>query len=199
MMRSIKLAALCCLGLLTHTAQATDITIDFEDFTAFTLASPGFQTRGFEFTLDSGGSIHNHRTWDLGLNTSGNDGQATLTLREQSNRLFSLHSFDLYELLIFNNESSTDIQLLVTGHQIGGAQVTRSLGHSDALTNILLAGFDNLQSVDFHLTGAYLPSAPTGAYFPVVHLDNFAVSTVPTPAALWLLLAGLGLLRHVRR
>jgi hypothetical protein len=185
-MRSLLLIMLAW----SATAQAETVTIDFEEFTSYTLVSnTSFESQGYILSVAGGGSVHGHHTWDLALSGQG----SVFSMEKQDGGLFSLQQFELYELLANIGPEAGSVAVQIVGYQSGGGQVTSNLLESNAFSLIELSGFNNLESIEFTLTGNLSP---------VAHFDNFIIAAaVPVPPAVLLFgsaLAGLGWVRRKR-
>jgi hypothetical protein len=195
-MRSILLMLMFCCA----SANATVVTVDFEEITDFTIYYSDFNSSSYNFSIESGTMVITPYGGGPYLSMSGTlDGWSTLTMKHQNDSVFSLLQFDLNQLHVSDGSGALNVELQITGYQTGGGQVSTILYSADAGGTILLSGFDNLEYVDFHLVGDYNPvSTSEGGYWPVASMDNFA-ATVPIPAAVWLFgsgLAGLGFMRR---
>jgi hypothetical protein len=190
-------------GLLSFSAQAAPVTIDFEEFsigdgpTGSMGTYDWFQSQGYEFNGGNGPCgqygcppeifIGDSGSKSLGAinGWAGQDGfgaEVFVSMRKADGGAFAISSLDL----VLEGFISTSIIGTLAGG--GAADLSVSVGTGDWL---------NLELVTFSAEGGnsgFLNEA--GA---AVELDNIAVSAVPVPAAVWLFgsaLAGLGWMRR---
>jgi len=173
--------------LLATSAQAT--VIDFESHptgpSGTSLTTQGYTlsaTGGFGTTLfvqeDSNyGPETKYLNWFIL--------QTTLSIEEENQGLFDLHSFDLS-----TSEISGSPEVQLTGFLSGGGTVSTTLAITElAFSNYVFGSeWSGLERIEF---GS--PQAFSGV------IDNINLSQVPIPAAFWLLGSGLGLLGWMRK
>jgi hypothetical protein len=184
------------LLLVVGSSQAAPVTIDFEEFVfpedTLTLVE-SLESKSYTFQAIAPGANFATLGFPVGNNVVGTCSggpSCGLTLTHSINPTFSIQSFDYY----VNDISLGDCcipYLEITGYLEGGGELSQLLywtGATQLSTHYFSSEWSNL--VAFEATGT------SGAY------DNFVVTSVPVPAAVWLFgsaLAGLGWLRRNRR
>lgn len=191
-----KLYSLVAVCLFAVSAQATAVTIDFEEFnvgdsapSAFVpLVSQGFDIWSYENPSPAPMSVINgtNGTNALGGSISG-PGQDSfgyavqIEIERSDGGAFAIHSFDLFADV--DPEGWTQIRgYLAAG---GIANLGTPVGTGDWLL---------LDKIEFRAEGNGF-----GFGYASLEIDNIVVSAVPVPAAVWLFgsaLAGLGWMRR---
>jgi hypothetical protein len=203
-MRSIFLTMLL---LVSASANAAPITIDFEEFSGETFSFPNplyskdyvieQSEPNINFPDGYPGSVGEPI---YGVPLQGDGGNvfnycADAFCHGDVPPLFTLSTvndnpFDLFSVDFAANNVG---QLQVTGYYIGGGSISETIfaDGTSWQTQAFGAGWSNLDRVEF-LTPLFVGSGTAA-------LDNIVVSTVPVPAAVWLFgsaLAGLGWMRR---
>jgi len=191
----LKALALVAGAFATFSAgSAQALTIDFEgissDFSYVNYDNAGPSVGGFNFNVSHGHVIGKDYYSSYYATNNGSawlvhDSSGNMSL-DNGGGAFSLSQFDFGT---FDPNSRPSSPVTVTGYLLGGGILTHSLTQSGNFSTILLAGWNNLTSVVFSGNGY-------GTY------DNFivnagAVSAVPVPAALQLVLSAFGLMGFV--
>jgi hypothetical protein len=189
-------ATLILLGCLVIPAQATAVTIDFEEFTTSTagpIVSQDFRFDGFQLSATS-------------INITGStfalvDTDGPISMEHVGGELFSLSAMDLglstYDQT-FSPTGSNFASIAVTGFLDGGGVVQSSFDvNSWQVSNANFSGWDNLTRVDIEFTD-YDGCHSCGLQYFFHSVDNIGVSVIPIPAAVWLFGSGLGLLGWFR-
>jgi hypothetical protein len=202
---------LCLFLLLSATANAATVTIDFEELAGgpysgvnlpaslptkgYTLersaSPPGFGENGFPGGIGPAVNgvpdpVSGTELLSYCASTFCGTEPFVFTLSNASSLSFSLHSLD------FASNSSL-VQLQVVGYLSAGGTLNASMfadgaGWQTLVLGSAWSGLERIELVTAMNAGAY-----SGG------LDNIVVSTVPVPATVWLLssaLAGLGWLRR---
>jgi hypothetical protein len=213
MNRLISIAIVTTLGIISLSAQASSITIDFEEFNIGDgggvdigpFAPPGqpsslITSQGYTFsgngasdsnpymsaeivTGTNTGGTHAYRGSVGGYGQDGYNFSANISLRKTDGGAFAIHSLDLF----MNSNGSTEI--------FGRSGDTGLFVNLDGVA-VGTGGWLNLQSVSFKAEGDGF-----GPGFGIVEVDNITVSAVPIPAAAWLFgsaLVGLGWMRRTQ-
>jgi len=170
-----------CLAACSLPAQA--VTIDFQslqhDDTAQTYHGTTYTEDGFTLSavsLYSNGTMNPYYQGSTAL-FFGNQGTIG-TLTADNGSAFDLTSIDLAEM------DPGTATVTFTGHLLGGGTVSQSftldgIGGGSGFETFVFSGFTNLTHVDWTNES------------PFHQFDNIVVSTVPAPAAAWLLGSGL--------
>ena len=198
MSRLLSAALSVVVGFTCLTAQASSVTIDFEEFSLGTTSVGPFDSNGYRFqgisfpgpipdglpseivTGDSGTNSLETANWWAGQDGYG--AEASMSMKKIDGGAFAISSLDL---LLYGGVSTA-----ISGTLAGGgiADLSVAVGTGDWL---------NLELVTFSASGGgfgFFEEA--GAQ---IQLDNVSVSAVPVPAAVWLFgsaLAGLGWMRR---
>jgi len=168
------------LACVVQTASAGLIDIDFEEFSDYELFQNGqVTTKGFLFQSETSLVVHSHVTKDLGWSSCCRASSRTTTLQSIDGNNFSLLQFDVHYLndLVFVTDGSIepiDALLNVAALNSLGELVELTIGPSTSTRTFTSKLFENLSRVDFTLVGT-----SESGHYPVVHLDNFVVSTTP--------------------
>jgi hypothetical protein len=173
-------------------------TVDFEDLAAYAVNNyfSSVPSNDYEFSDGIGAVLVNGPIADKSIafcteynsQCPGN----YLTMTNQSGKLFDLHSIDV-EFYSSNLSGAGFDTIEVTGFLGAGGSVITTFTFETGLSVPETLTFGNEW---LGLTSIELSAGPT---FSSLALDNFVVTTVPIPAAVWLFgsaLAGLGWLRR---
>ncbi len=190
----MRIVAACLLSII-GSAQAANITIDFEQFSGVVVDLQPVGTGialNDGFVMSASGTIWlteangpSPRSIDIVLNSPGGTGDVTFSKADGS--AFSLLSFD-YAFAGPGNWPMTLSAVKAGGEVVSLDPGLIALDNSYA-TYTASSLFTDIVSLNFLGDGDGPPMA----------LDNINVSTVPVPAAVWLFgsaLAGLGWLRR---
>ncbi len=190
----MRIVAVCLLSII-GSAQAANITIDFEQFSGVVVDLQPVGTGialNDGFVMSASGTIWlteangpSPRSIDIVLNSPGGTGDVTFSKADGS--AFSLLSFD-YAFAGPGNWPMTLSAVKAGGEVVSLDPGLIALDNSYA-TYTASSLFTDIVSLNFLGDGDGPPMA----------LDNINVSTVPVPAAVWLFgsaLAGLGWLRR---
>ena len=197
---SIKTIAILAAGLLSVTANAAPVTIDFDEDLPTYFGLETWQENGMSLTSNQpdGTLVDNNNLVRANLFAPGtgnntqslffgaNGAASTITMTSDApGTVFSLSSFEASSLY---NAAGT---MTVTGFFNGGGSTSQVINLDSDLTAYNVAGFTGLSSVVFEFDGS--------AFFAPYDLDNISVDVVPIPAAAWLMISGLGLLAGMSR
>lgn len=203
MFRNIRLACIAAGGIFVWNAHAVAATITFDSIPASwngTIASvtdAGFTVASqHSFWISDGASFCSPQCPENGthyLITQAEFGDGPLIVSATNGSTFGLTSFQYAETWVGVSYSP---HVYVVGHLASGGTIAASFlldGINDGSgplidfqTAILPTGFQNLTSVDF-----------TADYTYQMSLDNLAVTPIPVPASLMLLISGIGVLSLV--
>jgi hypothetical protein len=196
MRRIIAITTVAVAGFLSLTAQASTVTVDFEEFSVGDNPNV-LNSNGYEF-LGGGGSDGNpfnnaevitgtntggtnaYGAYSTGLGQDGFNFRAQVTIRRDDGGAFAINAMDYF---IDSNGPSADIFGTLAGG--GAADLSAPIGTGDWL---------NLERVIFEAEGDGF-----GPGFGRIEVDNLQLTAVPVPAAVWLFgsaLAGLGWMRR---
>jgi hypothetical protein len=183
-----------CLIVLSHSAFAGTVTIDFENTLPLYFGVDTYQQDGFTLTsnVPFGTVIDDSNTVraNLGIFSGGTNSQSivwgengapsTLSLGGDNGEVFSLLGLDASSLYALSGD------LLLTGTLAGGGTVMQTLTLNGNLTSYLVSGMDNLSALSLSFDGSSF-AAP-------FELDNIELAVVPVPGAVWLFASALGFL-----
>ena len=200
----ISTTMVALFGLLSLNAQASSVTIDFEEFSLGTSSTSAFVSQGYEFWGSSfPGPIPDGLPSEIVTGSSGTNsleafngwgGQdsyganVSIRMNREDDGAFAIHSLDLLLAGCASGGVSCNGSESISGTLAGGgaADLSGAVGTGDWL---------NLVSVTFAATGDGFGYG-SGT---IAQIDNVNVSAVPVPAAVWLFgsaLAGLGWMRR---
>lgn len=207
MKRLIAKTIVPIFGLISLTAQAATVTIDFEEFSLGTSSVASFVSMGYEFLGSSfPGPIPDGLPTEIVTGVSGSNslqafnvwnGQdgygatVSISMTKVDGGPFAIHSLDLLLAGCAGGGANCSGGESISGILAGGgaADLSVAVGTGDWL---------NLVSVAFSAGGDGFGFG-TGT---VVQIDNVNVSVVPIPAAAWLFgsaLLGMGWIRHKQK
>lgn len=197
-MTSLIRAAIASLFLVTSGAQAASIsTITFDDQPEVYFSTPIVDS-GFEFASNYDGfGTNNNRLWPSNgtmhlMSWTNRGSESGFDMASTAGDLFNVHSFDFAGGYVrgSNPVNSLEVTGWLDGVQVDTATFVSGTdfltGASYSTLDIEFFGIDQLTVTAFGRNNR-------------ANFENFKVSAVPVPAAVWLLgsaLAGLGWLRR---
>jgi len=201
-MNNIKrnlLSATALALLATGTAQAANVTVDFDSTLPTYVGLSSYSEDGFTLSsnVPDGTLIDDNNTVraNIGIFGGGTNSQSlffgengsnsVITVSNDNGYGFGLVSLDASSLYNFAGE------LTLTGSLAQGGTVTQVLTLNSNISTYAIAGMTGLNGLTISFDGA--------AYSAPYDLDNIVMSVVPVPAAVWLFgsaLAGMGWFRR---
>ena len=168
---------------------AQTITIDFEEWSEYTLTS-SFTSNGYQFVNDNASLvIHSHDIitpnygYDLSIDNYGT-GLNGVIITSESGASFSLEQFDAASYELNGTNIYTDYLALGT-RASDGSQVSFVFDANEGMTTYSTEDFLLLSSLAFYAPER-IDNIAAG-----FHLDNIILSAVPIPASAWLFGSGL--------
>ncbi len=186
------LFALIALAILPVSVNAETVTIDFEEWSEYTLVS-SFTSKGYLFVNDNSSLvIHSHDLitpgygYDLFIDNYGS-GLNGVIITSGSGVSFSMQQFDAASYELNGTNIYTDY-LVVGTRALDGSQVSFVFDANEGMVTYSPGGFTLLSSLAFYAPER-IDNIAAG-----FHLDNIVLNTVPVPASVWLLGSGLACL-----
>jgi len=168
---------------------AQTVTIDFEEWSEYTLTS-SFTSNGYQFVNDNSSLvIHSHDIitpgygYDLSIDNFGT-GLNGVIITSESGASFSLEQFDAASYELNGTNIYTDY-LAIGTRASDGSQVSFVFDANEGMTTYLTEDFMFLSSLAFYAPER-IDNIAAG-----FHLDNIVLSAVPVPASVWLFGSGL--------
>jgi len=184
-----KLLTIIGATILSLSVKAETVTIDFEEWSEYTLAS-SFTSNGYQFVNDNSSLvIHSHNIiipdygYDLAIDNYGS-GLNGVIITSESSASFSLQEFDAASYELNGTNIYTDYFAIGT-RALDGSQISFVFDANEGMVTYSPEGFTNLTSLAFYAPER-IDNIAAG-----FHLDNIILSTVPIPASVWLLGSGL--------
>jgi len=177
---------------------AQTITIDFEEWSEYTLTS-SFTSEGYRFINDNSSLvIHSHDIitpgygYDLAIDNFGT-GLNGVIISSENGSSFALNQFDAASYELDGNNVYTDY-LAIGTRASDGSHVSFVFDANEGMTTYFPDDFTLLSSLAFYAPER-IDNIAAG-----FHLDNIVLNTVPIPASVWLFASGFfGLVGLARR